>query len=648
VIKVGLRTRIALVVAAVAAAFSAAGYVFQHRFIYEQFVDIEHRAAVDDLSRCEDAVDGEMKHLATLCADLAAREDVCRRITDGDAAVGAARRTDGPTAGERCDAVWLVAADGTVRAAQIKDSAADAAQALPTAAGSRFAPNHPLLRPRPFDTSASGIVRTPRGPLLVASSQVVRSDRSAPAVGWLICGRLLTPAMLKVLADRTHVRFEAWDVDDPARDPASARVLADAPAAEDARAPWVEDAGGDTIHVFGRLDDVYGRPAVLLRADVPRTISARGRESMAIAAFSVVAAGLGMVLVLLVLLGVTIVAPLRRLSDHAVRVGRTDDLGARSGIVRGDEIGTLAGAFDEMVERLHESRARLTEAARRAGVADMARGLLHNVGNLLTSAKMSASLIAASHRDSRAEGLVRACELVAEHERDLARFLTQDERGRLLPAYLVQAAAACRQERAELDHEIERLRTALEHAAQIVARQSDFASAHAPTDKTDLESVVSGALTIVEPSLRLHGVSIDRRIEAGCDFVVDRMKLAQVLVNLLTNANEAMAESDPARRRLSVRAYSRDGRVRIEFEDTGCGIDAENLPHVFESVFSTKGRTRGMGLHYCSVAAREMGGAIEVASDGKDRGATFTVVLPRTAPAQSAPSAAPAAVGAGA
>jgi len=49
-IKVGLRTRIALVVAAVAVAFSAAGYVFQHRFIYEQFVDIEHRAAVDDLS----------------------------------------------------------------------------------------------------------------------------------------------------------------------------------------------------------------------------------------------------------------------------------------------------------------------------------------------------------------------------------------------------------------------------------------------------------------------------------------------------------------------------------------------------------------------------------------------------------------------
>jgi len=645
-IKIGLRTRIALVVAAVAVAFSAAGYVFQHRFIYEQFVDVEHRAAVDDLSRCEDAVYGEMKDLATLCADLAAREDVHRRFTDGDAVVAAACLTDGPKAGERCDAVWLVAADGAVLAAEAKDSAA--ARKFPEVAGARFAPNHPLLRPRPLDKPASGIVRTSLGPLLVASIQVVRSDRSGPAVGWLVGGRLLTRPMLKVLADQTHVRFEAWDVDDPARDPASARVFADAPASDDARAPWVEDAGGDALHVFGRLDDVHGRPAVVVRADVPRTISARGRESMAIAAFSVVAAGLGMVLVLLALLGVTIVAPLRRLSDHAVRVGTTDDLGARSGIVRGDEIGTLAGAFDEMVERLHDSRARMAEAARRAGVADTARGLLHNVGNLLTSAKMSASMIAASHRDSRAEGLLRASELVAEHESDLARFLTQDERGRLLPEYFAKAAAACRQERADLDQEIERLRSALEHAAEIVSRQSDFTSAEAPMDRVDLESVVSGALTIVEPSLRRHGVSIERRIEAGCDFVVDRMKLAQVLVNLLTNAKEAMAATDPARRRLSLRAYARDGRVRIECEDTGCGIDEENLPHVFESAYSTKGRSRGMGLHYCSVAAREMGGAIEVASDGTGRGATFTVVLPRTAPARTAPPAAPAAVGAGA
>jgi signal transduction histidine kinase len=643
-IKSGLRTRIAVVVAAVAVAFSAAGYVFQHRFIYEQFVDIEHRAAVDDLSRCEDAVDGEMKRLATLCADLAEREDVRRRFTDGDA-VPAVRPTDLPTAGERCDAVWLVAADGDVLGAEADGSAA---QTFPDVASERFAPNHPLLRPRPIDRPASGIVRTSRGPLLVASSQVARSGRAGPALGWVVGARLLTRAMLKSLADQTHVRFEAWDVDDPERDAASVRVLADAPAAEDARAPWVESEIGDTLHVFGRLDDVYGRPAVLLRADVPRTISAQGRESMAIAAFSVVAAGLAMVLVLLGLLGVTIVAPLRRLSDHAARVGRTDDLAARSGIVRGDEIGTLAAAFDEMCGRLHDSRARLTEAARRAGVADMARGLLHNVGNLLTSAKMSASLIAASHRDSRAEGLVRASELVVEHQRDLPRFLSQDERGRLLPEYLAQATTACRQERAELEQEIERLRSALEHAAQIVARQSDFAAAHGPMDKVNLESVVSGALTIVEPSLRRLGVTIERRVEAGCDFVVDRMKLAQVLVNVLTNAKEAMAETNAAGRRLSVRAYSCDGRVRIECEDTGCGIDANDLPHLFESVFSTKGRSRGMGLHFCSVAAREMGGTIEVASDGKGRGATFTVVLPRNAPAETAPRAVQAAVGAGA
>ena len=638
--RMSLRTRIVLIVALVAVAFSAGGYAFQRWLVYEQILEIERKAAIDDLRRCEDAVDREIEHLVVFCADWAAWDDMYDYFDDRNSEFFTANLTDSSMANVRCDAEWLVALDGTVLFANARQSETHEPLSFPEVAGERFPLDHPLLRPRALDEPVSGIVRTSHGPLLIASRQVVTSELTGPARGWFVGSRLLTPAALALLSEQTHVRFEAWQVDDPARDPASDHVLAAAqdvaPGPRGAHDPRIDDADDDTLHVYGHLDDLSGRPAVVLRADVPRDISKRGADSMRLTALSVVAAGVGMVAVLLVLLGATIVTPLRRLSAHAVRIGRSDDLRARSGIVRGDEIGALAGAFDDMVGRLSDSRSRLADAARRAGVADMARGVLHNVGNLLTGVSVSAAAVAAANRTSRVDGVLRGADLVAEHRDDLARFLAEDPRGRMLPGYLAQAAAACRQERSAVSDEIETLQRGVSAVTEIVARQLEFAVGPSIAERQELETAVAGAIALVEPGLRRQSVALVRQVEAGREVVVDRMKLTQVLVNLLTNAGEAVASTDPARRRVVVRASvdaagSADSRIRIAVEDTGCGIAPDDVGRVFESGFSTKGPGRGLGLHYCAVAVGEMGGALHAASDGPGAGAVFTLDLPQHA-----------------
>lgn len=176
-------------------------------------------------------------------------------------------------------------------------------------------------------------------------------------------------------------------------------------------------------------------------------------------------------------------------------------------------------------------------------------------------------------------------------------------------------------------------------AAPIVARQAEFATSPSLAEQTDLETAVAAALALVEPALRQHGVALEPSIESRCEFRVDRTKLAQILLNLLTNAEEAISAADPARRRLVVSAHARGERVRIAVTDPGCGDARADLPHLFTSACSTKGEGRGLGLHSCSVTAAEMGGSNEAASDGPGRGVTFTLNLPRHA-AGAAPAAA--------
>jgi PAS domain S-box-containing protein len=115
-------------------------------------------------------------------------------------------------------------------------------------------------------------------------------------------------------------------------------------------------------------------------------------------------------------------------------------------------------------------------------------------------------------------------------------------------------------------------------------------------------------------------------------------RLAQVLVNLLVNAAQAIPEGDPDAHsiRLSA-ARGRDGKVAITVTDTGAGIAPEHLPRIFDPFFTTKpaGVGTGLGLWVCHNIVTAFGGALDVSSE-PGRGTTFRVVLPVAAPGEAA------------
>lgn len=293
----------------------------------------------------------------------------------------------------------------------------------------------------------------------------------------------------------------------------------------------------------------------------------------------------------------------------------------------------------QATRQAEEQRARLQEqllaASRAAGRAEVATGVLHNVGNVLNSITVSLSVFGRTLQQSKLNNLVRALGMIREQQENLSRFLVEDERGKILPGYLAKVADVLVEEQKALEAELAVVGRSVEHIRQIVQLQQSYAKGGANVGP--IEPVRPAVL--VEEALRVNLVSFDRHnVKVKCEFddvpavPMDRHKVLQVLVNLISNAKNATKHRDPQQREITVRISMpvREQRswVRFEVTDNGVGIAPENLTRIFAHGFTTRPDGHGFGLHSSANAAAEMGGSITARSDGPGTGATFVFEFP--------------------
>jgi C4-dicarboxylate-specific signal transduction histidine kinase len=137
------------------------------------------------------------------------------------------------------------------------------------------------------------------------------------------------------------------------------------------------------------------------------------------------------------------------------------------------------------------------------------------------------------------------------------------------------------------------------------------------------------ALLLAQASQDTGDVEIVRAFAPDVpDVFTDRHQALQILVNLITNALWALGESGRESRRLVARIERRDRMARLEVEDNGVGIALEDADQVFRHGFTTRREGHGFGLHTSALTAQELGGRLSFVSDGRGRGATFTLELP--------------------
>lgn len=298
----------------------------------------------------------------------------------------------------------------------------------------------------------------------------------------------------------------------------------------------------------------------------------------------------------------------------------------------------LSGIVMDITERkdientMKELETQLVDKARQAGMADVAIAILHNVGNILNSAKVSVASIKENMKNSCVEKLKKISDLIKEHIDKKDDYLTTDEKGKLISPYLAELTKVINEKYQSSLKELDSIEIHLQHIEDIVATQKDFHGTTGIIEKIFLPDIIDRSIQLS------FGMKIDKELELIKKYndqlflITDKTKLLQILVNLIRNAKEAIKLSDNLDKKIIIACnkVTNSDNVQISVTDTGNGILEKDIPLLFTMGFTTKKNGHGFGLHSSALAAKEMGGFISVNSAGKNKGSTFTLELPLT------------------
>jgi signal transduction histidine kinase len=273
-------------------------------------------------------------------------------------------------------------------------------------------------------------------------------------------------------------------------------------------------------------------------------------------------------------------------------------------------------------------------------MAQVATGVLHNVGNVLNSVNISTNIL----RDTITANpnlklLQQASELMRAQGDGLHRFLAEDPRGRLMPALLMEVIAQLVATRVDTVKELDDLAQNIEHIKQIVATQQSYAKAGGVIQNAKPAELMEEAMRMTQASAERHGVQFRSNFSAVPPMETDRHQVLQILVNFMMNAVQAVKVRPDGERQITLQLTHEAERINFTVEDNGAGISAENLQKIFQHGFTTRKDGHGFGLHSGAIAARNLGGSVKVYSPGLGLGARFTLDLPlriKTATAQAA------------
>ncbi len=624
-----LRSQIASLLIVLSITFVAMTYAVQALIVMPAFVELERQGVDRDINRCLDGLAREIDNLSNIANDWSAWDDSYQYVQDRNETFAKGNLVDEAFSSTHINLICIIDNERKLAWGESRDMKTLELIDVPDLIESLLAESSPWTRHKNIDDVKTGIKLTSQGPILLASRPMITTKREGPIAGTVIMGRFLNAHEIASLAERTKSSLHVWAV--TAEMPFDAtEALRDCVSTGKTMLRTIDSR---LLQAYSVVNDIEGSPAILLKVNVPRDISAQGRVSVNVATGCSIVGGAMTLLAMWATLQWRIVGPLQRMANHAVRIGKKDDLKARLGFQRGDEIGTLAREFDDMVQHLSDSRKKVLDSAHRAGMAEIASEVLHNVGNAVNSANCSVELLDERLGRSKVGGLGRAASLLREQVPNAADFFGKDPRGAKLVEYIANLSTNLQTECNENQTEVSRLRETIRHIRDAISAQQSYAGRSNFKQEVELSSLVDEALQMNQEFIRTSETKVTIDLPPLPELLLNKSKMIQVLVNLIRNAIQSMQATSSDSRILKISAQSVDeSGIEIEISDTGNGFSEEVRSQLFTHGFTTRLDGNGFGLHYCANAIRESGGAISAQSHGLGLGATFRIRLPNVIP----------------
>jgi signal transduction histidine kinase len=284
-------------------------------------------------------------------------------------------------------------------------------------------------------------------------------------------------------------------------------------------------------------------------------------------------------------------------------------------------IAFVASAYKESQSQLQ------FEKARQLGMAEISASVLHNVGNVLNSVNVSANTLSEKVSSSKMGGIEKLSALFNEHKFELVKFITEDSRGSKALDYLNLLSVYWHEEQNALASEINKLTKDIQLIKEIISTQQELSKA------TDFEQLIL-VNELIDEAVLITGLSVKTQIMIDKQYAklkpvkLDKVKLLQILVNLVRNAKDSVITSPQESKVITIKtSHLSNNKIRIEITDNGVGIPAKNLKKIFTYGFTTKASGHGFGLHTSAIAAGQLGGQLHAYSEGVNQGATFVLEL---------------------
>jgi len=608
---VPLQTKVSLTLVLLIAAFVIISYTILRSVIAPAFDDLEMTAARSDLHRAEAALRTDIENLAAITADWAPWDDIYYYVS-GENPGFQKSNLERPTLenlgldllavfSTRSNFVWgQLYVEG-------QEVAIDTLNILnPERVESKGLTAHNADLDRTV-----GFVQSTHGPMIISSRPILRSDDSGPIAGEVVMGQFLNDSRLARLRERTEVNM-AWSTAD---------------ATTEHRADATFEIATSAISVTKTLADIHGRPFLVLDTETPRSISSLGSQTINAATLFLIVAGVLVCSFIWFMLNYTILRPIEKLSTHIVEIRDSGDLSRQLSMDRGDEIGVLSRQFDSMTADVHDARQALLDQSFKAGKADTAAEVMHNIRNAMTPMINGLDRLRKSFDVTDKLRVVEATQQIASAD-------CPPERKEKFLEYIVASFERVEAVGTDAINDLNVVTAQAKQVEGILSDQERFANVAPVAEDLTINALLGEAANVIpKENPRTVELTLDDDLEK-LRVRAHRIGLLQVMGNLILNAYESIKRNGADNGQIDLVAIDEvvedQAMVRVTVRDNGGGFDTVTKEQIFQRGFTskTKGHTTGLGLHWCANAVASMGGKISAESEGAGRGAEFHVLLP--------------------
>ncbi|MCP4673691.1 MAG: HAMP domain-containing protein [Desulfobacula sp.] len=352
-----VKKKVGLILVLVFLAFGTFEFATQRFLVFPSFQLLQNENAIKDCKRVVQTIQREVHHINRLCLDWAAWDNTYDFIKSFSKDYTEANLVFSTFLGNNLNLIYFYDHMGKVVWGEAYDLNTEKKLII-----KRFAPNEisqddPLFN---FDVEEkaladvfnSGIIKTDKGLMLVASRPIIKSNIEGPIRGTVVMGRFLDQGLIETLSTQTEVKFLIHPINIKDLTTKFNEILNQL---TDKSKFVIDSKNSDFLSIYTAISDIQHKPIALIEAKVPMDIIQKGKSTVNYAMYSLFFAALIGLVSVTILIQLIVLKPLKLLTDHTLEVVKTSDFTKTLSMKRQDEIGDLATSFNTMTKNVSDT-----------------------------------------------------------------------------------------------------------------------------------------------------------------------------------------------------------------------------------------------------------------------------------------------------